>query len=397
MADGDANPTTSRVGSNGLLWNGLTWDRAPGNAASGAKVQSAQLPAALVGGRLSVDASGVAVPVTDNAGSLTVDSAQLPAALDGSGFLKTHEQGVAHVDDNAGSLTVDAPVATPVFARLSDGAAVLIGQKAMASSLPVALASDQSALDVSDRAARLLGHADGTVASGVVDAGNPVKTGGKATFPAIPSLVATGQRVDDYKDLAGATFVRKRPIAMYTAMYRLVDATAAAFFLAPTLAANTDKQIATIYHAASAVKRVQIKYVVLYIASVNIAGTITAEIQSLSATTAPATGNPAITPGKSDNADAAAEATCLAVPTTQGSLLAVNSPVGYPYILAQGAQAADTNTRGAYPIVLWDSRADVDGKDLIMRAGVAEGYAVVVRSTVAPQPALMAAIVFTEE
>lgn len=33
-----------------------------------------QLPAALVGGRLSVDASGVAVPVTDNAGSLTVDA-----------------------------------------------------------------------------------------------------------------------------------------------------------------------------------------------------------------------------------------------------------------------------------------------------------------------------------
>lgn len=32
-----------------------------------------QLPAALVGGRLSVDASGVAVPITDNAGSITVD------------------------------------------------------------------------------------------------------------------------------------------------------------------------------------------------------------------------------------------------------------------------------------------------------------------------------------
>lgn len=65
-------------------------------------------------GRLSVDASGVAIPVTDN----------------------------------AGSLTVDAPVATPVFVRLSDGTATLIGQAVMAASLPVVLASNQSAIPV---------------------------------------------------------------------------------------------------------------------------------------------------------------------------------------------------------------------------------------------------------
>jgi len=50
------------------------------------------------------------------------------------------------VSDNAGSLTVDAPVGTPLFARLSDGAAALAGQKTMANSLPVVIASDQSAL-----------------------------------------------------------------------------------------------------------------------------------------------------------------------------------------------------------------------------------------------------------
>lgn len=55
---------------------------------------------------------------------------------------------VVHVDDNAGSLTVDAPVGTPVFSRLSDGAAALIGQKVSASSLPVVLASDQSSIPV---------------------------------------------------------------------------------------------------------------------------------------------------------------------------------------------------------------------------------------------------------
>lgn len=76
-------------------------------------------------GRLVVDASGVAVPVTDNSGSLTIDSAQLPTALTASGNLKISIQedggAVIGVDDNAGSLTVDAPAGTPVAVRPSDG------------------------------------------------------------------------------------------------------------------------------------------------------------------------------------------------------------------------------------------------------------------------------------
>lgn len=91
-------------------------------------------------GRLSVDASGVAVPVTDN----------------------------------GSSLTVDAPVGTPVWVRESDGAAAFVGQKTMANSKPVVIASDQSAIpvtmasqtpDVTDRAAREVGRVrlwDGT-------------------------------------------------------------------------------------------------------------------------------------------------------------------------------------------------------------------------------------------
>jgi hypothetical protein len=58
------------------------------------------------------------------------------------------DQAVIPVSDNAGSLTVDAPVATPVFARLSDGAAALVGSKVSASSLPVVIASDQAAVPV---------------------------------------------------------------------------------------------------------------------------------------------------------------------------------------------------------------------------------------------------------
>jgi len=66
--------------------------------------------------RVPVDASGVAVPITDN----------------------------------SGTITVDAPVGTPVWVRESDGAAAFVGQKTMAASKPVVIASDQSAIAVND-------------------------------------------------------------------------------------------------------------------------------------------------------------------------------------------------------------------------------------------------------
>lgn len=66
--------------------------------------------------------------------------------------IATDSTGVLSVDDNGASLTVDAPVGTPVFTRLSDGSAALIGQKTMAASLPIVIASDQGALTVSSHA-----------------------------------------------------------------------------------------------------------------------------------------------------------------------------------------------------------------------------------------------------
>lgn len=52
------------------------------------------------------------------------------------------------VSDAGGSLTIDAPVGTPAFVRLSDGAATLVGSKTSASSLPVVIASDQAAVSM---------------------------------------------------------------------------------------------------------------------------------------------------------------------------------------------------------------------------------------------------------
>ena len=88
LADSAANPTVPAVGAYGLVWNGATWDRVT------QPLTNAQLRAS------PVPVSGT---VTANAGA-----------------------GPFPVSDNSGSLTVDAPVGTPVFVRLSDGAAAIV-------------------------------------------------------------------------------------------------------------------------------------------------------------------------------------------------------------------------------------------------------------------------------
>jgi hypothetical protein len=230
-----------------------------------------------------------------------------------------------------------------------------------------------------------------------------VQTGGHASYPAAPTGVsADGDRVRQWQDRSGAQIIRKRPVAMYSAVYRLANATAAARPLSTgALTANTNKQIATIYHTATSTKRVQVKYVAVTLHSIGaVAGTIEFEIVTLSATTAPATGAPTITPAKNDQADAAAEAACLALPGTQGSVVNADQPLGDPYIASQGISGAGSTASpppSPSKAVLWDSRDAGDGKDLIMRAGTAEGYAVIVRSNAASTVLAIATIFFTEE
>lgn len=101
-------------------------------------------PAAIVGFALDATLSGGTqkTKLVDTAG-VNVASVSL------AGAVKVDASSVAvPVTDNAGSLTVDAPVATPVFVRLSDGAAAI-------ATLPVSLATNTP--DVTDRAARLVG------------------------------------------------------------------------------------------------------------------------------------------------------------------------------------------------------------------------------------------------
>lgn len=217
-----------------------------------------------------------------------------------------------------------------------------------------------------------------------------------------PTATAVTSADGDYSQLSvddkGVQWVRPRQPVTYTAVYRLGNATVGTTNLAFTYVANTNKQLATIYHTGASTKTVRIRKISLILNTSTVAGVFNFEVRPLSATTAPATGNPAITPSKHNQADAAAEATCLALPTTAGSLVAANQPVGMPRTANFGAGAAVTNIAYVAPeMVLFDADASWDKKPLIMRAGVAEGYAINGRCTAASATTFMARIEFTEE
>lgn len=244
----------------------------------------------------------------------------------------------------------------------------------------------------------------GDQARGSATIADPVILGGRSTdYPtSTPTAVSAGQVVDLALDLKGVQVVRPRQIPTYVAVYRLALA-AASSSLTFTFTANTDKQLATIYHANTATKRVSVRRVWVQILKTGaVAGELQLEMRRLSATTAPATGNPAITPVARDSSAAGAEATCLSLPTTAGSETLSNSPLASS-ILNLAASVGTASGTGTLPqdpmwIKLYDE-ASADDEEVapIIRAGVAEGFAIVGRSTAAIPLNFIVRVVFSEE
>lgn len=202
-------------------------------------------------------------------------------------------------------------------------------------------------------------------------------------------------------DQAGVIWTRKRQLVTYDAIFRLVDATAGQLALTFTPAANVNQQLATIYHAATATKNVRICRIALIIAAgPSVAEVLDFEVRALSATTAPATGNPAITPRGHNGASAAAEATCLALPTTAGSLVGANTgTVGVPVEWNAAIATATANPSGldGQEVVLYEFKDGFEEEPLVMRAGIAEGFAVNGRATGTAAIRFFIAVRFTEE
>lgn len=163
-------------------------------------------------GALRVDGSGVTQPVsgtfwqatqpvsgtvTANAGTGTMAVSNTVLSVVGGGTEATAQRvtiandstGVLSVDDNGGSLTIDAPVGTPAFVRLSDGAAAI-------TTLPVSLASVPSHAVTNAGTFAVQAASAGDVANDGADSGNPIKVGGVATVTEQTAVSASGDRVN---------------------------------------------------------------------------------------------------------------------------------------------------------------------------------------------------------
>jgi hypothetical protein len=181
LADAVANPITGSYGAYLAGYNGATWDRLRSSIANGLVVDVSR-----VQGTVDVTGSGVVVagtvavsnfpavqPINDNGGSITVDGpltdAQLRAAavpVSGTFFQATQPISAVALPLPAGAAT-EATLATRLAEATFTARINTLGQKAMAASTPVVLASDQSAIPTKEGRAGT--NTRTSVAAAVVD------------------------------------------------------------------------------------------------------------------------------------------------------------------------------------------------------------------------------------
>lgn len=141
------------------------------------------------------------------------------------------------------------------------------------------------------------------------------------------------------------------------------------------------KQLATLFHLATSTKNLKIRRIRIALENSNVNATVWVELVRLTGGTTPADGNPAIVPTPSSSADAAAEATLLTLPTTPG----VEGGLAR-------AKAAD-----GLGLISDLYEASSEEKPLEMKAGVAEGWAIVLDSDAATTITGHLEIDFTEQ
>lgn len=367
LADATANPTIPAWAAMGMLYNGTTWDRMRGDTTNGLDVDVTRLPALPAGTNNigDVDVLTVPAPLSTTGGGTEAASLRVTLANDSTGVLS--------VDDNGGSLTVDGTV------NIGTAPNIVLGAGS---------ASVGTVLNVGD------------VDHDAVNTGKVVQTGGHANAVDVPQALvsAAGDRVRSWMDRAGAQVVRRRKLReSYSAAFRIAETTTR-LELQPTTVANTTKQLATLHHAASATKEVRLQRAEISVTNFSAATQATFELRRI--TSAPATPAPAITPAAHNQAAAATECIAGAIPGTGGTDAAPNSPYGG--VTLDFGITTTGSTANPVPltttIVLWASMVEDDEVlPPIMRAGVLEGYAIVVRSVAAVTFRCTALMRWTEE
>ena len=229
LADNDANPTTSRIGANLLLWDGATWDRGPGNSADGALVNLGANNDVTVAGTVTVDSElPPAAALADTTANPTTPSVgTLPHVFNGTTWDRARGDITNGLDVDVtrvtGTVTVDSelPVAAALSAdNVANPTAPAVGSFGhyfdgtnwdrtrgdSTDGLLVNLGVNNDVIQAT--ASNLNAQVVGGVAHDGADAGNPVKIGGKAVNAA-PSVVSANlDRTDAIFDFYGQQYVR---------------------------------------------------------------------------------------------------------------------------------------------------------------------------------------------
>lgn len=171
---------------------------------------------------------------------------------------------------------------------------------------------------------------------------------------------------------------RIQRLTTYHAVYRLA---ARPYALSHSFAAAGRFQYATLFHPATSIYKVELRNVWVGLESNSVAGILSADLMRL--TTAPATGNPAITPVAPDRREPAdGDTVTLALPTSQGTESDLISSVEWN----AGVIGASTGSAPlGYVDLLSPAFAGYNADELsqmaVLRPGVAEGFAVTLDST----------------
>jgi hypothetical protein len=225
LSDSIANPSSPMVGAAGMLWNGATWVRSIGDTTAGQWIQ----------GQVAHDSAAIGNPVLVGARASTTtpsavtagDAVRLWASVVGA--LKVDivtPNGDSAMDDTNDAVKVRGAADLADNAAFTDGSSLVVPAGFIYDDLAGTALSenDVAASRIDSKRAQVMVIEDATtrgqrvavssaggmsvVAAGdtahdAVDAGNPIKIGGKANTAA-PTAVAAGDRVDAWMGTTGA-------------------------------------------------------------------------------------------------------------------------------------------------------------------------------------------------
>jgi hypothetical protein len=374
------------------------------------------------GGSLTVDGTvGVnnfpaSQTVADGGGSLTVDTPQLPGALVGSRLdvnlgAVGAGRGLPIVGSAPAQSTVTWTSATALNTALTYTGLAPYGAVTIGITVPTTVTAGavtvETSLDGTNWTQAGSVRVDNSLVENVVSLAYwPGTNGTRQYLVSLDALAQVRVRLSTVITGTGNVTViiapaqqgvepfvatRARKVATYTALFK---AAARPYLLSNAFTANTRKQFATIHHAATATRTVKIRGVWVAVRANTVASDINAELVRI--TTAPATGNPQITPTPHDSAFATAEATCLGLPTTAGTEGAMLDDVHY-FLGAQTAPTVGPASPLIWAPVYQAALGDDDESMPTLRAGVLEGFAVTLDCNAASTVDGQVRVKFTEE